>query len=289
MTLGFIGLGIMGLPMALNLSKKSGLKVLGYDIVQEKVDRFDDGGGIGVDSLNMILDESHIIFLCLPSNELVEETIQNIIEKGNKGQIIVDLSSTNPKIIRKMNKLALNKGFHLIDSPVSGGEKGAIEASLVLMCGGEEKVYKKIEPLLLHMGKEATYLGDSGSGSIAKLANNMIVGCNIAIVAEAFAFAEKTNMDLEKLFQAIKGGFAGSEVLDAKAPLMIKRDFTPSARMAVHHKDLINAKDWADELGVEIPLSEIVLDYMNRIEEKGMEDLDHSALWKIYEENMGLY
>ncbi|MDI6707063.1 MAG: NAD-binding protein, partial [Bacillota bacterium] len=191
-------------------------------------------------------------------------------------------------VIREMYKKASEVGIKLIDSPVSGGEAGAIAGTLVLMCGGDREVFEEVSPLLLCMGRAATYMGQSGCGSIAKLANNMIVGCNIAAVAESFAFATKAGLDPQVLFEAIKDGFAGSAVLYSKAPKIITRDFSASARIAVHQKDLKNAMRLAEELGVEIPMSKMVLGYMNEMDAEGKANEDHCAIAKIFEKNMGV-
>jgi 2-hydroxy-3-oxopropionate reductase len=156
------------------------------------------------------------------------------------------------------------------------------------MCGGDKEIFDEVKPLLLTIGNSATYMGQAGCGSVAKLANNMIVGCNIGAVSESFAFAVKAGIDPEVLFNAIKGGFAGSEVMNAKIPKIISRNFEASARISVHQKDLKNAVNMAEELCVEIPMSKLVLDYMNEMEAQGKINEDHCAIAKIYEKNMGV-
>lgn len=274
--------------MAINMLKKSGQSIMGFDVFEEKRNIFRENGGTSVEKAEEIYCSCDIIFLCLPTNDLVKSSIQGIIDTKRKGTIIVDLSSTAPNVIREMYTKAKEYGIEVLDSPVSGGESGAIAATLVLMCGGDKKIFDEIKPLLLCLGSSATYMGATGCGSIAKLANNMIVGCNIGAVGESFAFAAKAGLDPETLFNAIKGGFAGSEVLNAKAPKMISRNFEASARIAVHQKDLKNAVQLAEELGVEIPISKMILDYMNEMEEAGKINEDHCAIAKIYEKNMGV-
>lgn len=287
-TIGFVGMGIMGLPMAVNLVKKSGQEILGFDIFQEKRMQFAAQGGTAVDSAEAIFTQCDLIFLCLPTNDLVRQTIQKILAAAKPGAIIVDFSSTSPDVIRELYPQAQAKGVRLLDSPVSGGESGAIAGTLVLMCGGEQTVFDDVKPLLLHVGTSATYMGDTGCGCVAKLANNMIVGCNIAALAEGFAFAVKAGLDPKVLYEAIKDGFAGSPVMNVKAPKIISRDFSASARIAVHQKDLKNAVRLAEQLGVEIPLSAKVLDYMNQMEVAGKVDEDHCAIARIYERDMGV-
>lgn len=285
--IGFLGIGAMGLPMATNLIKKSGQPIMGFDIVEERRNEFKENGGILVERAEEIYN-SDIIFICMPTNELVKSCIQGIIETGRKGTIIVDLSSTAPNVIKEMYAKAKKNEVRLLDSPVSGGIVGAVAGTLAIMCGGDKDVFDEARPLLLCMGGSATFMGAAGYGSIAKLANNMIVGCTIGALAESFTFAVKAGIDPETLYNAIKGGSAGSAVMNVKVPRFINRDFEPGARTAVHQKDLKNAVELAKELGVEIPLSKMILDYMNELEAQGKVNEDHSAIAKIYEKNMGV-
>ncbi|MFA9422894.1 MAG: NAD(P)-binding domain-containing protein [Sedimentibacter sp.] len=286
--IGFMGMGIMGLPMAINLVKKSKQAVVGFDIIEDKRKTFTENGGTAVDNTEEITNSCEIIFLCLPTNDLVKKNVQNIIDTKRKGTIIVDLSSTSPNVIREMYTLAKEAGISLIDSPVSGGEVGAIEGTLAIMCGGDKEIFDKVEPLLRNIGSKVTYMGTTGCGSVAKLANNMIVGCNIGAVCEALAFAVKAGLDPEVLFNAINEGFAGSAVFSLKAPKIISRNFEASARIAVHQKDLKNAVHLAEELGIEIPMSNMVLEYMNEMEADGKVNQDHCAIAQIYEKRMGV-
>lgn len=286
--IGFLGMGIMGLPMAINLVKKSGHSVMGFDISLEKRNILKENGGIPVEKAEEIYNTCDIIFLCLPTNDLVKANIQGIVNTGRHGVIIVDLSSTAPNVIREMYSKAKKNEVRLLDSPVSGGEAGAIAGTLVIMCGGDKEVFDEVQPLLLCVGNSATYMGLTGCGSVAKLANNMIVGCNIGAVCESFAFAVKAGLDPEVLFSAIKDGFAGSAVMSSKIPKIISRDFTASARIAIHQKDLKNAVDLAEKLDVEIPMSKMVLEYMDEMEINGKENEDHCAIARIYEKNMGV-
>lgn len=285
---GFIGMGIMGLPMANNLVSKGNISVTGFDVVESRREIFEKNGGISVDNTDAIINSCDIIFLCLPTNDLVRLNIQQIIDTGKKDAIIVDLSSTSPNVIREMYLKCKKAGIGLLDSPVSGGEAGAIAGTLAIMCGGDKNVFDEVEHLLHYIGKAVTYMGGTGCGAVAKLANNMIVGCNIGAVGEALAFAVKAGLDPTTLYNAIKDGFAGSAVLDSKAPKIISRNFEASARMAVHQKDLINAVKLAEELNIEIPLSKMILDYMNEMEEDGKVNEDHCAIAKVYEKRMGV-
>ncbi|MDR2179802.1 MAG: prephenate dehydrogenase/arogenate dehydrogenase family protein [Synergistaceae bacterium] len=285
---GYVGLGIMGLPMAKNLARKSGISVVGYDVSKERCGLFREYGAIA-DNPEEIYGGCDVVFFCLPTNELLEGCVEALISVAPKGTTVVDMGSTSPEVIRSLSPAAQEKGISLIDSPVSGGEPKAIDGTLALMCGGNEEAFRRVAPLLAMMGSTVTYMGGSGNGSVAKLANNMIVGCNIAAVGEAFCFALKAGLNIETLFEAIRRGFAGSAVLESKAPLVIQGAFTPpSARVSVHQKDLKNAVALAEKMGVEIPLSHKVLDYMNELETQGLAGEDHGAVARIYEQTMGV-
>ncbi|SBV91384.1 2-hydroxy-3-oxopropionate reductase [uncultured delta proteobacterium] len=288
--IGFIGLGIMGLPMAVNLMQKGEpLQVTGFDVSGERRELFAKAGGKTASSVEEIAAACDLIFLCLPKNELVASVVATILGEGRAGTVIVDTGSTATALIQELAAKARAKGMELIDSPVSGGETGAIAGTLVLMSGGDRKVFDAVRPYLARMGQSVTYMGASGCGSATKIVNNMLVGIHLAALGEAFCFARKAGLDVETLFQAIRSGFAGSAVMDIKAPRLINRDYSASARTAVHQKDLNNAKDLAAHLGVDIPLSMTVLDYMNQLEAMGKADEDHCAVARIYEKAMGLF
>lgn len=286
--IGFIGLGVMGLPMAANLAKKSGLPVTGFDVSEDRRRMLMEAGAAATAEPETIYSQCDVIFLCLPTNELLDATVRRVVECAKPGAIIVDLGSSAPGVVRELETLVREKGMHLVDSPVSGGETGAKAGTLVLMCGGDETVFNTVRPLLLHMGSSATYMGKSGCGSVAKIANNMMVGIHLGALGEAFAFAAKAGLDPAVLFNAIKDGFAGSAVMTLKAPKIIDRDFSASARVAVHQKDLKNADRLASEMGVDIPLSRKILADMNRLEAEGRVNEDHCAVARIYEQDMGV-
>lgn len=286
--IGFMGMGIMGLPMAANLMNKSGCDVTGFDVVEAARERFEAQGGKTTGNADEIYADSEVIFLCLPKNELVDSTVREIIKKAKPGTIIVDFSSTAPGVIRELFPLVKEAGMELLDSPVSGGETGAAAGTLVVMSGGEKETFDKVEDLLYCVGATVTYMGCTGCGSVAKLANNMIVGCNLVSVGEAYAFAAKAGLDPQVLYHAIKDGFAQSAVMDIKVPKILSRDFTASARIAVHQKDMKNAMQLANEMGVEIPMSAIVLNHMNQMEEMGLIHEDQCALIKVFEKQMDI-
>lgn len=286
--IGFIGLGIMGLPMATNLVKKSGCPVSGFDVAAARLSEFSDRGGRVAATTGDIWKCCDVVFLSLPTNDLVRRSVMEGMTNARKGTIIVDTSSSSPGLIRELFSQVQAQGIHLVDAPVSGGEAGAIAASLVIMCGGDRAVYDKVEPLLACMGSKSTWMGGAGCGCVAKVANNMIVGCNIAAAAEAFAFAVKAGLDPEILLGAIEDGFAGSKALSVKIPKIISRDFSPSARLAIHIKDLENAEHLAEDLRVRIPMAEQVLEDMRMLAAQGLADEDHCAVVKASEQRMGI-
>lgn len=276
----------MGLPMASNLMKKSKLPVWGYDVFDARREMFAQTGGVTVDTPREIYAERDVVFFCLPTNAALKDCVEEFISVAPKGSIAVDIGSTSPGVIRSLHAAAKEKGLSLIDSPVSGGEPKAIDGTLAMMCGGNKNIFDDVAPLLQTMGSTVTYMGNSGNGSVAKLANNMIVACNLAALGEAFCFAQKAGLDVKTLFEAIRNGFAGSIAMDVKAPCLIERNFAPSARIDIHQKDLDNAVNLAKEMKVEIPLSHMALDLMNEMIAQGKGDDDHCGIAQIYEQRM---
>ena len=286
--IGYLGLGVMGYGMTSNLIDKSGAAVYGYDPVPALRERFARRGGTALETGRELYESCGIIFLCLPTNAIAKAVMTEIMESAKPGTTLVDMGSTSPYVIQELHAAALEKGFHLLDSPVSGGEAGANGGTLVIMCGGEREVFDEVRPYLEMMGKTVTYMGPSGCGSTAKMANNMMVGIHLCAMGEAFAFAKKAGLDPQTLFDAIRGGFAQSAVMDAKVPKLLSRDFSASARIAVHLKDINNAMDAASRLGVELPMTEIVREQMDWMDRHGLIDEDQCALAKYYEAAMGV-
>lgn len=284
--LGFVGLGIMGSNMAANLVRKFDGVVCGFDIVESARQHLCDIGGEAVTDASVLYRESDVIFLSLPTNELVERTVRDILECARPGTIVLDMGSTAPSLIRQLCRLAEAQGCHLLDCPVSGGVDGAINGTLTIMCGGDRAIFEEMCPYLEMMGSTITYMGAAGCGDVAKLANNMIVGANLAALCEAVAFAAKDGIDLEALFEAVRGGSAQSAVMDTKMPKLLKGDYEVQARMRIHRKDIVNALTVANELQVELPLTALIKQQMDYIYDNGMIDEDQIALIKYYEHSM---
>jgi 2-hydroxy-3-oxopropionate reductase len=283
--IGFIGLGIMGKPMAKNLLK-AGYTLTVYDIVPEKIEEVIGAGAKAGSSSKDVAQKSEIIITMLPNSPEVKDAVlgaDGVLDGAKAGTILIDMSSIAPLASQEIAKEADKKGVVMLDAPVSGGEAKAIEGTLAIMVGGPEKTFNEIKDILGIMGASVTLVGEIGSGNMTKLANQIIVALNIAAMSEAMVLAAKAGVDLEKVFQAIRGGLAGSTVLDAKMPLVLKGNFKPGFRIELHIKDLANALDTAHEIGVSVPLSAAVMEVMQalKIDDKGTDD--HGGIIQFYE------
>ena len=285
MKIGFLGMGVMGLPMAKNLVAKSGQEILGYDVVEKQRKSFAEAGGTAVDDPMEIYNNCEIILQILPTHAIIRDSVEKAVKYGKPGRIIVDLSSTAPDIIQELYALAKDAGMHLLDSPISGGNPMAIAGTLAIMTGGDKEAFEKVEPILKCMGNPV-YVGGCASGSVTKLVNNMVAGAYLVAIAEGYAFAAKAGIDLQTTFDATRGGFAGGPLYDDKVPKLIHRDYEPGARVAVHRKDILNAKHYAHRLGVDTPMTDVVLQVMDWMNDNGHIDEDQIAMVKYYEDKM---
>lgn len=288
MRVGFLGLGVMGLPMAKNVARKSGLPVMGYDVVAERVEEFRLSGGLPTADPVEIYQNCDVILQILPTHAIIEDSVKQAIRHGKSGNIIVDLSSTAPDIILELDKETKRAGMFLLDSPVSGGNPMAIAGTLAIMTGGDREIYEKVRPILECMGKPV-YTGGIASGSVAKLVNNMIGGAMLVAIAEGYAFAAKAGIDLQTTFEATRSGFIGGPLYENKVPKLIGRDFEPGARVAVHRKDILNAKHYAHKMGVDTPMTDVVLQVMDWMRDNGHIDEDQIAMVKYYEDKMNIH
>src|SRR4030042_776063 len=249
--IGFIGLGIMGCPMAKNLLKK-GYSLTVYDIVSEKVDDLVAAGAKAGLSNKDVAEKSEIIITMLPNSPEVNEAVlgqDGVLDGARPGTILIDMSSIAPLASKEVSERAKEKKVVMLDAPVSGGEPKAVEGTLAIMVGGPAETFEEVRDILSVMGASVTRVGEIGSGNTTKLANQIIVALNIAAVSEAMGLATKAGGDPENVFKAIRGGLAGSAVLDAKMPLVLKGNFKPGFRIELHIKDLANALDTAHEIG----------------------------------------
>ncbi len=285
MKIGFVGMGVMGLPMAKNVLKKSGCEMLGFDVMEKQCAGFREAGGTVAEDVSEIYKSCDVILQMLPTHPIIINSVEQAIALGKPGNIIVDLSSTAPDIIQDLYAKAKAADMSLLDSPVSGGNPMAIAGTLAIMCGGDEDAYKKVEPILQCMGHPVR-VGGSASGSVTKLVNNMIGGAELVAFAEGYAFAAKAGIDLQMTFDATKTGFIGGPMYENKIPKIIKRDYEPGARIAVHRKDIINAKHYAHKMGVDTPMTDVVLHVMDWMNDNGYIDVDQAGLVKYYEDKM---
>jgi 2-hydroxy-3-oxopropionate reductase len=283
--IGFIGLGIMGKPMAKNLLK-AGYSLVVYDVVASAVKELAEAGAQTGTSPKDVAQKSEIIITMLPNSPHVKDVVlgvNGVLEGARPGTILVDMSSIAPLVSKEVNEKAIEKGVVMLDAPVSGGEPKAVNGTLSIMVGGPEEAFKEVEKLLLSMGASAVLVGEIGSGNVTKLANQIIVALNIAAMSEAMVLATKAGVDPEKVYQAIRGGLAGSTVLDAKAPMVLARNFKPGFRIELHIKDLQNALDTAHGIGVPIPLTSQVMEILQALKVDGKEKDDHSSIVQYYE------
>jgi 2-hydroxy-3-oxopropionate reductase len=283
--IGFIGLGIMGKPMARNLIK-AGNQLVVYDINAAAVSEIvDEGAEQGLSSRD-VASKTELIITMLPNSPEVKEVTlgtEGVIEGARPGTILIDMSSIAPLAAIEVHEKLKEKGIAMLDAPVSGGEPKAIEGTLAIMVGGEQAVFDSVKEILLIMGSSAVLVGGIGSGNTTKLANQIIVALNIAAMSEAMVLATRANVDPEKVFKAIRGGLAGSTVLDAKMPLVLEGNFKPGFRIELHIKDLMNAMETAHDLDTPLLLTNQALEIMKALKVDGKQGDDHGGLIQFYE------
>lgn len=233
-----------------------------------------------------ISEKSDVVITMLPNSPHVKEVVfgaEGLIEGAHEGLIYVDMSSIAPAASQEIYKVLEEKGVDMLDAPVSGGEPKAIDGTISVMVGGKQDVFEQVKEVLQAMAESVVHVGAIGAGNVTKLANQVIVALNIAAVSEAFVLAQKAGVNPESVYQAIRGGLAGSTVLDAKAPMMLERNFKPGFRMDLHIKDLTNVLETSHELGAPTPLTSVALEMMYALKADGHGLEDHSSLLKYYE------
>lgn len=289
MLLGFIGLGIMGKPMARNLLK-GGHELLVYDVLQENVDTLVIAGAEAAKASSEIGRRCNVILTMLPNSTHVESVIcgdEGVLKTAMPGTIIIDMSSIAPLASQRIAAACAGAGVRMLEAPVSGGEPKAIAGTLSFMCGGDPEIFEQCLPLLKLMGDDAVLCGASGAGNTTKLANQIIVAVNIAALAEAFMLAKRAGVNPETVMNAIKGGLAGSTVMNAKGPMMIENNVKAGFKIDLHIKDLNNVLETAHAKGAPVPLTALVMEMMQTLRWDGMGQCDHSALAKYYEKLTG--
>ena len=284
--IGFIGLGIMGKPMAKNLLK-AGHKLVVYDIMPAGADEVVAAGAARGSSPKDVAGQTEIVITMVPDGPEVEQAVlgsNGVLEGAKKGTIVVDMSSISPMVAQKVGARCEAQGVDFLDAPVSGGEPKAIDGTLAIMVGGKQEIFDKVEPILKTMGSTVVLTGKVGAGNVTKLANQIMVACNIAAMGEALVLATKAGLDPEVVFNAVKAGLAGSTVLNVKAPMVYSRNFKPGFRVRLHQKDLRNALLAAESLKVSLPLTSAVQNILVSLMNNGKGDLDHSAIVQFIEE-----
>jgi 2-hydroxy-3-oxopropionate reductase len=285
MRIGFIGLGIMGKPMCKNLLK-AGYELAIMDRNPAVLNEVAALGAEIVDSPKAVAEKTDIIITMLPNSPHVKDAVlgeNGVIEGAKRGAIVIDMSSIAPLVSREISGKLEEIGVDMLDAPVSGGEPKAIDGTMSVMVGGKKDIFDKCYPIMDAMAGSVVYTGGIGAGNTTKLANQIIVALNIAAVAEALVLATKAGVEPELVYQAIRGGLAGSTVLDAKAPLMLDRKFEPGFRIDLHIKDLANVLETSHEINVSLPLTASVMEIMQALKADDMGDLDHGSLVRYYE------
>ena len=284
--IGFIGLGIMGKPMVRNLIK-AGYSVTVHDVVATSVEEVVTDGARPASSSREVAEKTPTVITMVPDSADSEAAIlgpNGVLEGASKGSVVIDMSSIAPGTSLKISSACEANGVDFLDAPVSGGEPGAIAGTLAIMVGGKKEVFDRHLDLLGVVGGSIVLCGDYGAGNTTKLANQIIVAANIEAVAEALVLVKKAGLDPSVVFDAIKGGLAGSNVLNAKGPMMIAGDFTPGFRIRLHHKDLHNAMLTGKELGVPLPVTGLVQQMLGSLINDGKADSDHSAIANFIED-----
>ena len=285
MKVGFIGLGIMGKPMSKNLLK-AGYELVVFDFNKDAVKEVTECGAVSAASGREVAEQCEVVITMVPNSPHVRAAVlgENGVADGAKpGTVLIDMSSIDPTESKAIGAELAKKGIDMLDAPVSGGEPKAIDGTLSVMVGGKKELFDKYYDMLMVMAGSVVYVGELGSGNVAKLANQIVVAVNIAAVSEALTFAKKAGTDPELVYQAIRGGLAGSTVMDAKAPMMLGRNFKPGFRIELHIKDLNNALNAAHAISSPVPLTGQLMEIMQGLKADGYEKEDHASIVKYYE------
>jgi 2-hydroxy-3-oxopropionate reductase len=278
--LGFIGLGIMGKPMAGHLVK-AGHRVQVYDLNPEPLRELSAKGAVACRSSKEVAEKSDIIVLMVPDTPDVEQVLfgrEGVAEGVKKGSVVVDMSSISPIATKEFSKKLQGLGVEMLDAPVSGGQVGAENATLSIMVGGKPEIFEKIKPFFEILGKNIVHIGNHGDGQTCKVANQIVVALTIEAVSEALVFASKAGADPRKVREALLGGFAQSRILDLHGERIISRSFKPGFRIQLHRKDLNLALQAARQLGVSLPNTALTQELFNAVVAQEGDQLDHSAM-----------
>ncbi|WP_061291324.1 2-hydroxy-3-oxopropionate reductase [Herbidospora cretacea] len=285
MNIGFIGLGIMGTPMAANLVR-AGHTVVGHDVSAARLDELAELGGKAAASLGEAVAQAHVVITMLPDSPQVEEVVfgeGGVLDHAPAGLLLIDMSTIKPETSRRVAQAAAVKGVHAIDAPVSGGEKGAIDGTLSIMIGGRAEDVESAREILRVLGTTIVHVGPAGAGQTVKAANQLVVGGTYALIAEAIVLLEASGVDPKGGLDVLAGGLAGSRILELKRHSMVERNFQPGFRVDLHHKDMGIATAAAREAGIALPMTALVAQLIAAAKAQGHGSLDHSALLKVIE------
>ena len=270
---------------------KAGYSLVVFDVVPEPLAELTEAGAARGASCSDTAAQCDVVITMLPDGPQVEEAVLGpggVLEGARPGTIVVDMSSISPIVAQKVAAACEAKGVDFVDAPVSGGEPKAIDATLAIMVGGKPAIFEKVQAILQKLGSSVTLTGPVGAGNVTKLANQIMVACNIAAMGEALVLATKAGLDPEVVFNAVKGGLAGSTVLNAKAPMVISRNFKPGFRIKLHQKDLRNALLAAESMKVSLPFTALAQQMLMALMNEGKGDLDHSAIVTFIEGMAGI-
>ncbi|HUX64261.1 2-hydroxy-3-oxopropionate reductase [Sulfuricella sp.] len=287
---GFIGPGIMGRPMALNLMK-GGHKLWAYARRPEALQQLTAAGATACATPGEVAAHADVIFTIVSDTPDVETVVfgeQGIIHSARPGLVVVDMSTISPTATKAFAERLSAKGIEMLDAPVSGGETGAINATLSIMAGGKPEVFERVRPLFECMGENIVHVGGNGAGQVAKACNQIVVAVTIEAVAEALTFARKNGADPAKVREALLGGFAGSKILEVHGKRMLDHDFRPGFKVGLHQKDMRIVMETAHQLGLVLPAAALVTQHLNALMGSGDADLDSSAVVKVLERMSGM-
>ncbi len=290
MKIGFIGLGIMGKPMGKNILK-AGFELVVCSRTQSSVDELVAAGATCAATPKELAAQVDLVITMLPNSPEVKEVIlgpTGVIHGARPGCIVADMSSIAPLASQEIAASLAERGIEMLDAPVSGGQPKAIEGTLSVMVGGKQEIFDRCVPVFKTMAVSVVRVGNIGAGNVTKLANQVIVALNIAALSEAMVLAAKAGVEPELVYQAIRGGLAGSTVMDAKAPLMLDRKFNPGFKINLHIKDLKNALETSEEVGAPLPLTASVMEIMQMLNKEGLGDSDHGAIVRHFEKQANI-
>jgi 2-hydroxy-3-oxopropionate reductase len=287
--IGFIGLGIMGGPMASNLLA-AGFEVIGFDLMSEALGRLEAAGGTVAVSAGQAAAEADVVITMLPNHPHVEAAALGeggVLDSAKPGTLYIDMSSIRPETARRLAGVGAERGIRVLDAPVSGGEKGAVDGVLSIMVGGDPEDFATAAPVFAPLGKTVVHVGPAGAGQTVKAANQLVVGGTYALVAEAVVLLEASGLDASIGLDVLAGGLAGSRILELKRKSMVAREFQPGFRIDLHHKDMGIVLDAARDAEVALPVSNLVAALISAARAQGYGSLDHSALLKVAENLSG--